>query len=605
MTEAQEAIWARTRRRPGTGLGAVRPPAAVNARAEGVLRNGAASQTAPADIRLIAFYLPQFHPIAENDRWWGPGFTDWRNVVRATPLFEGHYQPRLPGALGFYDLRMDEVRRQQVKLAKEYGVYGFCYYFYWFNGRRVLERPLEQYVADREIDFPFCICWANENWSRRWDGGNHEVLLVQEHSLASDIAFIRTVIPLFKDPRYIRVDGMPLLVLYRADLLKDPAATAAEWRRECERAGLPGVHLCLAQTFGTTDPRPFGFDSACEFPPHAHAVGQITDQISDLPEGFDGWVCDYEMVARHSLTAPPPHYTLYRGLFPSWDNSARKRKQALIFHRADPKRYEYWLRGLIQYTRQNLGGDRRIIFVNAWNEWAEGAHLEPDLKHGSAYLEATQRALGGQTDAEQLIALLGREIESIGDPALRERIDAYAREICGHVRQLTKTVEYFTAEKEMVERFRQERAAAAFHRQTIQELLGHDAGNDVECWFERINGRSLAADPMLDQRITVHLEGWLLCPGVVPDAENTARFILLQDIEHGDTYAAQVFQYWLRQDVVEARPHVDSLYTLKSGFGSLFSLSKVPAGTYRLGCAIKDNHKAAYQWTERRVRLTP
>ena len=351
------------------------------------------SEAAPFDVRLIAFYLPQFHPIEENDRWWGPGFTDWRNVVRATPLFDGHYQPHLPGALGFYDLRIDEVRRKQVELARAHGIHGFCYYYYWFNGRRILERPLNSYVADASIDFPFCICWANENWSRRWDGGNREVLLVQEHDIASDMEFIREVIPLFKDPRYIHVNGMPLLVLYRADLLKNPAATAAGWREECEKAGLPGIHLCAAQTFDISDPRPFGFDSAVEFPPHRHAVGQITQDLRGLPGDFNGWVCDYELVARHSLTAPAPDYPLYRGLFPSWDNTARKRQQALIFHNADPHRYEYWLRGLVEYTRQNMVGDQRVIFINAWNEWAEGAHLEPDVFWGRAYLEVTRDVL--------------------------------------------------------------------------------------------------------------------------------------------------------------------------------------------------------------------
>ena len=371
---------------------------------------GDESMSVPFDVRLIAFYLPQFHPVEENDRWWGPGFTDWQNVARATPLFDGHYQPRLPGALGFYDLRLDEVRRKQVELARTHGIHGFCFYYYWFNGRRILEHPLNRYVSDPEIDFPFCICWANENWSRRWDGGNQELLLVQEHDTASDMKFIRDVIPLFKDPRYIRVNGLPLLVVYRADLLQLPPATAAGWREECEKAGLPGVHLCAAQTFEVSDPRPFGFDSACEFPPHKHAIGHIAHDLTGLPSDFTGWVCDYEMVARHSLTAAAPHYTLYRALFPGWDNSARKRLNALIFHNATPGRYEYWLRGLVEYTKQILVGDQRIIFINAWNEWAEGAHLEPDLKNGSAYLEATLRALTGQTDPQQLFTLLGEEI---------------------------------------------------------------------------------------------------------------------------------------------------------------------------------------------------
>ncbi len=555
------------------------------------------------DVRLIAFYLPQFHPVAENDRWWGPGFTDWRNVVRATPLFEGHYQPHLPGELGFYDLRIDEVRRRQVELARTHGIHGFCYYYYWFNGRRILESPLERYIADPLIDFPFCICWANENWSRRWDGGNREVLLVQEHDFASDMKFIRDVIPLFKDPRYIRVNGMPLLVLYRADLLKFPAETAAGWREECEKAGLPGIHLCAAQTFDISDPRPFGFDSACEFPPHRHAVGQIAEGLRDLPDGFKGWVCDYELVARHSLTAPVPDYPVYRGLFPSWDNTARKRDQALIFHNADPHRYEYWLRGLVEYTRQNFVGDQRIIFINAWNEWAEGAHIEPDLKYGPAYLEATLRALSGHTDPAQLFSLLSDEISLIGNPDLRERISGYAREVQTQFQHLGRTIDYFTREREMVERLRQEREATVFHRQSLDEVFGGEYAADIEGWFERINGRVIKNDAVVDVRTTAHFEGWMLSPGVVPDAENTARFLLLRNVASKATYAAQIYQYWARQDVSNSRPHLDAAYTVNSGFGSLFSLSKVPPGTYQLGCGVKNSTKSALAWSDYRIQL--
>jgi hypothetical protein len=557
----------------------------------------------PFDVRLIAFYLPQFHPVEENDRWWGPGFTDWTNVTRATPLFEDHYQPRLPGALGFYDLRLDEVRHKQIELARAHGIHGFCYYYYWFNGRRILEKPLDRYIADTSIDFPFCICWANENWSRRWDGGNREVLLVQEHDTASDMKFIRDVIPLLKDPRYIRVNGMPLLVLYRADLLKLPTATTAGWREECEKAGLPGIHLCAAQTFDIGDPRPYGFDSALEFPPHRHAVGHIAQDMRSLPEDFKGWVCDYELVARHSLTAPVPDYPLYRGIFPSWDNTARKRLQALIFHHADPSRYEYWLRGLVEYTRQNLVGDQRIIFINAWNEWAEGAHLEPDLKHGSAYLDATLRALSGKTDPQQLFSLLADEIKMIGNPDLRERIDGYAQEVRTQLQHLAKTVDFFTSERQMVERLRQEREATGFFWQNLDEAFGVDHSNDIDCWFERINGRAMRNDMAFDNRTTMHLEGWMLSPGIVPDAETTARFVLLKNVKTDETYAARAYQYWPRQDVASARHHIDNAYTMNCGFGSLFSVSKVPPGTYQLGCGMKNSTKSAYTWSEYRVEL--
>lgn len=555
------------------------------------------------DVRLIAFYLPQFHPIPENDRWWGPGFTDWQNVVKSTPLFEGHYQPHLPGALGFYDLRLDEIRRRQVEMARAHGVYGFCYYYYWFNGRRILETPLNRYIADPNIDFPFCICWANENWSRRWDGGNREVLLVQEHDTESDMQFIREVIPLLKDPRYIRVDGMPLLVLYRADLLKVPAATAAGWREECEKAGLPGVHLCAAQTFDITDPRPYGFDSACEFPPHKHAVGHIAQDQRGLPEDFKGWVCDYEMVARCSVTAPPPDYPLYRGLFPSWDNSARKRSQALIFHNSDPSRYEYWLRGLISYTRQNLVGDQRIIFINAWNEWAEGAHLEPDLRHGSAYLDATKRAMSGETDPKQLFDLLADQIKMIANPDLRERIEGYAQEVHTQLNNLGRTVEYFTRERQMVEHLRQEREAMVFYPYKMDELFGAEPSSDVECWFERINGRTMRSDLTVDVRTTVHLEGWMLSPGIFPDAETTARYVLLRNVETDDTYAAQIYQHWTRQDVADDRRHIDSTYTMNCGFGSLFSMAKMPPGVYLVGCGMKNSTKATCSWSQYQLRL--
>ena len=246
------------------------------------------------DVKAIAFYLPQFHPVPENDAWWGKGFTEWTNVTRATPQFAGHHQPQLPGELGFYDLRSDEVREQQARLAREHGLYGFCYYYYWFNGRRILERPLEMMLDAGTPDFPFCICWANENWTRRWDGLDQEVLLEQTYDETSDLAFIRDVLPILKDPRYIRIKGAPLLLVYRVDLLPDPIHTTAVWRQACKEAGLEAIHLCAVETAGTSDPYAFGFDSAVQFPPHRLQARRAGDTVKDLNPQFTGRIYDYE-----------------------------------------------------------------------------------------------------------------------------------------------------------------------------------------------------------------------------------------------------------------------------------------------------------------------
>ena len=203
-----------------------------------LLHNGSTTFEAPC---VLAFYLPQFHPIPENDQWWGKGFTEWSNVSKAKPLFQGHYQPHLPADLGFYDLRLPETRAAQAEMAREHGIDGFCYYHYWFNGRRILERPIREILAAGEPKFPFCVCWANENWTRRWDGRDAEVLLEQRYSVQDDIAHIRSLIPMFEDARYIRVDGKPLFLVYRSTAIPDARATTDRWRREAERAGLPGL----------------------------------------------------------------------------------------------------------------------------------------------------------------------------------------------------------------------------------------------------------------------------------------------------------------------------------------------------------------------------
>ncbi len=353
------------------------------------------SQWMAIDTRLkaIAFYLPQFHPIHENDVWWGKGFTEWTNVSKAQPQFAGHYQPHLPAELGFYDLRILDVQKRQIDLARQYGIQGFCYYYYWFNGRKLLERPLEQMLGHPELDFPFCICWANESWSRRWDGLENEVLIHQQHSAEDDLAFIQEASSLFADSRYIRVGNRPLLVVYRPSLLPDPAATARRWRQYCRGRGIGEIALAYTQSFDRVDPAAIGFDYAIEFPPNNIDAKRITSDIQPLNPNYAGTVYDYPTLVENCRNMPQPNYPLFRGVCPGWDNEARKPGRGITYAGATPALYGQWLKNACEYTSQNHPADKQFIFINAWNEWAEGAHLEPDQRYGYAWLQATAQAL--------------------------------------------------------------------------------------------------------------------------------------------------------------------------------------------------------------------
>lgn len=341
--------------------------------------------------KLIAFHLPQFHPIPENDAWWGKGFTEWTNVTRARPLYPGHHQPQLPADLGFYDLRLPEARQAQADLAREYGIHGFCYYHYWFNGKRLLERPVAEILSSGEPDFPFCLCWANENWTRRWDGAEQEVLIAQNYNDEDDLQHIRALIPMFKDPRYIRIDGKPLFLIYRAKHLPNPKRTLQIWRAEARRAGLGELFLCRVENFFNErdDPHALGFDASVDFQPDWMAIrGDVPSQV--LENGH--YVVDYRDVVESELARPPVSHLRFPGVTPGWDNSARRKKNAFIIDNSTPEAYEYWLAETLK-TLRDRPASQQILFINAWNEWAEGNHLEPDQKSGRAYLEATRRAL--------------------------------------------------------------------------------------------------------------------------------------------------------------------------------------------------------------------
>jgi lipopolysaccharide biosynthesis protein len=347
-------------------------------------------------VRLIAFYLTQFHPTPENDEWWGKGFTEWTNTTKAQPLFSGHYQPHLPTDFGFYYLRLRETRRDQISMAKQYGIDGFCYHYYWFSGKRILNQPLDDMLADSQSDMPFCLCWANENWTRRWDAADHEILIAQEYLPDDDINFIKSLVPFFSDPRYISVDGAPFLIVYRPTHLPDARKTVALWRDYCKSIGIEKIYVCAALTHGNDDYSKFGFDGGVEFPPHNLRSANVNSSINFF-SAFRGNAMEYQAIANSFIEREYQAANVFRTVFPSWDNTARTGDRAVVVLNGTPSNYQYWLDESVKRTEQDFPGKDRLVFINAWNEWAEGCHLEPDRKYGRQFLESTLCVKQGQS----------------------------------------------------------------------------------------------------------------------------------------------------------------------------------------------------------------
>lgn len=339
-------------------------------------------------IKSVAFYLPQMHAIPENDAWWGKGFTEWRNVARGMPSYVGHYQPRCPGELGYYDLSNIEVMERQVELAKLYGLDAFCFYYYWFEGKRLLEKPLNAFLEAKHLDHEFCICWANENWTRTWDGHEHQVLIGQNHSAADSAAVFEDWLPYFRDERYIRIDDCPLLVIYRPTLIPGFAEMASMWREMAKKAGLKGLHIISSYAKRNKDAEK-SLDAYYEFPPQNlylpeknHHYRWLEGHVESKLYLYADALAEAKKIHEEEVTPIP----LYPGAMPGWDNEARRPRRGHIFEGASPLLFQEWLQSA--YARADRNPQERLVFINAWNEWGEGAYLEPDLRYGYANLAA-------------------------------------------------------------------------------------------------------------------------------------------------------------------------------------------------------------------------
>lgn len=341
-------------------------------------------------MKLIAFYLPQFYENEINNKNWGKGFTEWTNVKKAKALYKSHKIPRLPTELGFYDLNDDSIRYKQATLAKQYGIDAWCYYYYRFNGQRALEMPLNRHFQDKNLSMPFLICWANESWTRAWDGDNKNVLLKQDHNFEDDLNFIKDVAPMLIDDRYVKIDNKPVLLIYRPELWDDIKKTVDIWRNymkqnyNLEIFLIRSTAFCDVQTL--TNPVNIGFDACYQFPP----FGTSAHYLDDIKKNICGYLNLYKNCI--SLANQDPGFKLFRGVMAGFDNTPRKKRQNYISIYSTTDEYKKWLEAAIEYTKQNFDEKEQLIFINAWNEWGEGAILEPCDRWGRGFLEATLEA---------------------------------------------------------------------------------------------------------------------------------------------------------------------------------------------------------------------
>lgn len=346
---------------------------------------------------LVAYYLTQYSPDPHNDLWWGRGTTEWNNVSRAVPQFVGHRQPRLPGELGFYDLRIKDVMRRQIEIAKNYSIDVFNFYYYWFADERILERPLDMFLQDTSLDMPFMICWVNENWTRRFSGTDESVLIGMDDTVENYKKFIHSVLPILSDERYFHIGGKIALQIYRPSLIPEIKSIVGYWRSIVRQELNKELYLIACQERdATTDWCSFGFDAENEWMMGSIRLQckDITKEVCPIRKDFSGEVLDYkDMVENKKYFIPGNRKKkVFPAVMPAWDNSARRNNRGTIFHNSMPSYYEKWLIDIIREVQSRQDLDAPIVFINAWNEWGEGAYLEPDRDLGYAFLEATWSA---------------------------------------------------------------------------------------------------------------------------------------------------------------------------------------------------------------------
>lgn len=374
--------------------------------------------------KVLAYYLPQFHSVEVNDESWGKGFMEWRNLPRALPRFKGHIQPRIPRDLGCYDLSESNVMRRQIEMAKAAGIYGFCFYHYWFDSKRVLEKPMERLLADSSLDFPFCLMWANENWTRTWDGSDKEIILAQNYREEDDAAFVDDLARHMKDPRYIRVGDRPLFFIYRPGQIPEASATIMRWRELMQSRHNLNPVIMMAQGFEDLDPREYGLDGAIEFPPHkiCQNLPLINAQLEMLDSKYVGGVFNYDAAVERSVGETSADFPLIRTITPTWDNEARRPGRGMVLHGSTPEKFGAWADKMLSFARRNPVYGEQFLCVNAWNEWAEGAVLEPDVHYGAAYLNALSRAIHGVSATaerqEAKIVIVGHDAHMNGAQVL-------------------------------------------------------------------------------------------------------------------------------------------------------------------------------------------